>query len=79
MRVAILRRTPTESFSMDVYADGIVSGLKAARPDWDIVELAPQRFTGKIRFINQVQRYYERYWRFPRALMQQPVDVFAKT
>ncbi|WAL62762.1 glycosyltransferase family 4 protein [Thermocoleostomius sinensis] len=76
MRVAIIRRTRTESFSMDVYADGIVSGLKAARPNWEIVELAPQRFTGTIKFVNQVQRYYERYWHFPRVLMQQPVDVF---
>jgi glycosyltransferase involved in cell wall biosynthesis len=76
MRVAILRRTPNESFSMDVYADGIVSGLKAARPDWEIVELAPQRFDGKVKFVNQVRRYYERYWHYPRVLMQQPVDVF---
>lgn len=76
MRVAILRRTRNESFSMDVYADGIVSGLKAARPQWEIVELAPQRFSGENSFINRGQRYYERYWQYPRALMQQDVDVF---
>lgn len=76
MRVAILRRTLNESFSMDVYADGIVSGLRAARPQWEIVEFAPQRFGSKNSFINGIKKYYERYWHYPKMLKQQKVDVF---
>lgn len=76
MRIAILRRTPNESFSMDVYADAIVNGLKTIRPDWDIVELAPRRVKGNTRLATGIQRYYERYWRYPRSLKQQDVDLF---
>jgi glycosyltransferase involved in cell wall biosynthesis len=76
MRVAILRRTPTESFSMDVYADGIASGLKAARPQWEIVEFAPRQFLSKNSLVKGAQKYYERYWHYPRALQRQTVDVF---
>lgn len=42
MRIAIIRRAPQASFSMDVYADGLVSGLKAVRPNWEIVEFTPK-------------------------------------
>jgi len=76
MRIAILRRTSNESFSMDVYADAIVNGLKTIRPDWDIVELAPRRVQGNTRLAAGIQRYYERYWRYPRSLKQQDVDLF---
>jgi len=63
---------------MDVYADGIVSGLKAIRPDWDIVELVPATIAphkGK-SWLNGLQKYYQRYWSFPSLVKQQDVDLF---
>jgi hypothetical protein len=40
MRVVIARTMP--DFSMDVYADCLIAGLKSVRPEWEIVEVAPQ-------------------------------------
>ena len=40
MRVAIVRREQNASFSMDVYAEGLIYGLKAVRPQWEIIELS---------------------------------------
>lgn len=79
MRVAILRRAPEVSFSMDVYADGLVSGLKAVRPNWEIIEVTP-----KVNFSNIKSKslfrgfasYYERYWRYPIRLQKQQADIF---
>lgn len=84
MRVAILRRTPQFSVSMDVYADGLVSGLKAVRPDWTILEYCPKfRPSGSsafrwraFRWIDGVQKYHERYWRYPNRLNQLSADLF---
>jgi len=79
MRVAVLRRAPQESFSMDVYADSLVRELREIRPDWKIIELTPA-----IDHINKhqpfwvigLQKYYERYWRYPRTLNLDDVDLF---
>lgn len=80
MRVAILRRTRGISFSMDVYADGLVHGLKAVRPDWDIVELAPQAWwedkTDGWKAGSGLQKYYERFWNHPRAASRLTADIF---
>ncbi|MEO1132755.1 MAG: glycosyltransferase family 1 protein [Cyanobacteria bacterium J06639_1] len=79
MRIAILRRYPRESASMDVYADGLVGGLRAVRPSWDILELAPN-FSPLSQhqsiWTRGLRRYYERYWRFPRSLAAIEADVF---
>ena len=78
MRIAILRRAPGASVSMDVYADAIIGGLRAVRPDWEIVEVAPQ---GDALQVTQrswrkgLQKYYQRYWQYPRSLAQLKVDV----
>ncbi|WP_242036864.1 glycosyltransferase family 1 protein [Leptolyngbya sp. FACHB-321] len=62
---------------MDVYADGIVNGLKAVRPDWDIVELVPPIASTKGKsWLVGLQKYYQRYWSFPSTVRQQDVDLF---
>lgn len=79
MRVAILRRAPRASFSMDVYADSLVKGLRAVRPDWEIIERSPVLGKASARQSNMVaggRKYYERYWRYPRSLQQVDADIF---
>jgi len=74
MRVAIARTMP--NFSMDVYADGLVAGLKTVRPDWDIIELKPlplDRRSSSLKL--RIQKYYERFWHFPRLVQRQKVDL----
>ena len=74
MRIAIARTMP--EFSMDVYAEGLVSGLRAVRPDWEIVELFPHPIDRKSRSSwVRVRKYYERFWNFPRCLTQQNTDI----
>lgn len=78
MRVAIVRRAPRASFSMDVYADGLVSGLKSVRPDWEIIELAPiaedQQKSNSL--LNGFGKYYERYLHYPLTVRKQEADIF---
>lgn len=76
MRIAIVRRAAKASFSMDVYADGVVHGLKAVRPDWQIGELVPETSTWKKGIGSGVWKYYDRYWQFPAQVSQQSADVF---
>lgn len=77
MRVAILRREPGFSFSMDVYAEALVAGLKTVRPDWEIVQFRPESFRKESNsFLNGLRHYYERYWHYPRTMKNQPVDLF---
>lgn len=77
MRVAILRRAPKASVSMDVYADALVQGLKTVRPDWSILEFFPTFDTGRsATFLGGFQKYVQRYWAYPRQLRRQSVDVF---
>lgn len=79
MRVAIVRRAPGSSFSMDVYADGLVAGLTAVRPEWEIVELAPTPYFPNKKsssWSTGIWKYYQRYWRYPQNVEKQNVDVF---
>ncbi len=79
MRVAILRRSSQASFSMDVYADGLISGLKAVRPTWEIVEFAPAAYHSdhkRSSWSLGISKYYERYWRYPRMIEKQKADIF---
>ncbi|NJR59656.1 MAG: glycosyltransferase family 4 protein [Cyanobacteria bacterium CRU_2_1] len=79
MRVAIVRRAANASFSMDVYADGLVQGLRAVRPNWDIVELIPQPNPQTKRgngWLNGICKYYQRYWSYPLSLQNQKVNLF---
>jgi glycosyltransferase involved in cell wall biosynthesis len=62
---------------MDVYADGIISGLRSVRPDWDIVELKPQPIDRKSQsLLLRIQKIYERLWHFPQKVTQQKADIF---
>ncbi len=75
MRVVIARTMP--EFSMDVYADGLVAGLKAVRPDWDIVDLKPRSIDRKSRsLLLRIWKYYERFWHFPHTVKQHAADIF---
>ena len=77
MRIGILRPVTGFSFSMDVYADGLVAGLKSVRPDWKIMEFAPILSEVKSNPIwTGIDKYYQRYWHYPRQLQQQQVDLF---
>lgn len=78
MRIAILRRAAGASVSMDVYADAVVAGLKAVRPTWDIIEVAPDnKILGTVQrsWVGGLQKYYQRYWCYPRSLRDLKVDV----
>lgn len=78
MRVAILRRAPKASFSMDVYADSLIRGLKAVRTDWEIIERSPILSVSSTRQTDWsagCQKYYERYWQYPRTLKNLDVDI----
>jgi glycosyltransferase involved in cell wall biosynthesis len=75
MRVAIAR-TMAE-FSIDVYTNGLISGLRAVRPDWEIIELAPRSFDrSSSSFSLRVRKYYERFWCYPHKVKQQTADIF---
>ena len=75
MRVAIVRTMP--DFSMEVYANGVISGLKTVRPEWEIIDLKPEAIDRKSQSpILRVQKFYERFWRFPQLVKHQVADVF---
>ncbi|MEM6403746.1 MAG: glycosyltransferase family 1 protein [Cyanobacteria bacterium P01_D01_bin.116] len=75
MRVAVVRTMP--DFSMEVYANGVISGLRAVRPDWEIVDLKPQPIDRKSQSpILRLQKFYERFWRFPQLVQQQKADIY---
>jgi glycosyltransferase involved in cell wall biosynthesis len=79
MRIGILRREKNFSFSMDVYADGLVRGLRTTRPDWEITEFSPEILPSdfyKTYWTYGARKYYERYWKYPLYLMRQNVDLF---
>ena len=75
MRVLVVRTMP--NFSMDVYANGLVSGLKKICPSWDIRQLSPHpvdRHSNSLTL--RVQKNYERFWRFPQLIKHQEADIF---
>lgn len=77
MRIAIIRRAPRASYSMDVYADALINGLKTVRPDWEIIQLVPEQ--QKLRgnsLLDGVSKYYQRYWNYPQNIKKQDVDIF---
>lgn len=77
MRIGILRPIPQFSFSMDVYADALIDGLKTVRPDWEIIELAPTvSKVDKSPVLTGINKYYERYWHYPHRLKRQDIDIF---
>lgn len=80
MKIAIVRREPTAALSMDIYADNLVAELKKLRPDWEILEIAPQPWSENLqktwRTGNPLRKYYERFYRHPQAVKQVDADLF---
>jgi glycosyltransferase involved in cell wall biosynthesis len=79
MRVIIARRVPGSTFSMEVYADNLVAGLKAVRPDWNIEEIAPIPWSSPDQLWQSgtgLRKYYETFWRHPHAVSQLDADIF---
>jgi glycosyltransferase involved in cell wall biosynthesis len=75
MKIAIARTMP--HFSMDVYANGLIDGLKTISPSWEITEIAPQSFDRSTHSrLIRAQKSYERFWQFPKRVQQQAVDIF---
>ncbi|MEN9869037.1 MAG: hypothetical protein RLZZ171_20 [Cyanobacteriota bacterium] len=80
MKIAIIRREPKVAFSMDVYADNLVAELKELRPDWEILEIAPQPWSNNLENLwrtgNPIRKYYERFYHHPKAVKQVDADLF---
>jgi hypothetical protein len=79
MRVAIVRRTPGISLSMDVYTDCLVAALKTVRPEWEITEIAPNPWSKQDNLWKSgsgFRKYYERFWNHPRTVSKQTADIF---
>lgn len=79
MRVAIVRRVRGATPSMDIYADNLVAGLRDVRPQWTITELEPKPWNSPDKLWLQgpgFRKYYELFWRFPRAVSQHQADIF---
>ena len=80
MRLVIVRREPGVAFSMDVYADNLVAELKAIRPNWEIVEVAPQPWSKSSENLwhsgTGIRKYYERYWHHPQQVCQVEGDIY---
>jgi glycosyltransferase involved in cell wall biosynthesis len=80
MRIAIVRREPKVAFSMDVYADNLVAELKELRPDWEILEIAPEPWSKNLENLwrtgNPIRKYYERFYHHPKAVKEVNADLF---
>lgn len=75
MRIIIARTMPI--FSMDVYADGLVTGLKTVRPEWEIIEARPNSLDKKSSsWTDILSEYYKRSWHYPYTLTRQEADIF---
>lgn len=66
---------------MDVYADGLATGLRQAFPDWDIQEIEPRdlpntRLRSKpARALNGVRRYLDRFLMYPLRTLMRDADI----
>jgi glycosyltransferase involved in cell wall biosynthesis len=79
MKVVIVRRERGVALSMDVCADNLVAGLKLSRPDWQITEIAPERWSNEKNLWQAgtgLRKYYERLWRHPYAVSRLEADIF---
>jgi glycosyltransferase involved in cell wall biosynthesis len=63
-------------FSLDIYTDNLIAGLRKVRPDWEILELVPHSFDRTSSSLTlRIQKYYERFWRYPKFVRQQEADI----
>ncbi|MBD2296494.1 glycosyltransferase family 4 protein [Anabaena sphaerica FACHB-251] len=80
MRLVIVRRETGVALSMDVYADNLVAELKAIRPNWEIVEVAPQPWSRNQENLwhsgTGIRKYYKRFWHHPQQVSQVEGDIY---
>jgi glycosyltransferase involved in cell wall biosynthesis len=80
MRLVIVRREAGIALSMDVYADNLVAELKTIRPNWQIVEIAPQPWSRSPENLwhsgTGIRKYYERFWHHPQQVCQLEGDIY---
>ncbi|MEO1339733.1 MAG: glycosyltransferase family 1 protein [Cyanobacteria bacterium J06635_13] len=80
MKIVIVRREPKVAFSMDVYADNLIAGLRQVHPDWEIVEVAPQPWSDDLENLwhsgNPLKKYAERFYYHPRTVNKIDADIF---
>jgi glycosyltransferase involved in cell wall biosynthesis len=63
-------------FSLDIYTDNLIEGLRKVRPEWEILELIPKSFDrGSSSLALRIQKYYERFWRYPKFVQHQEADI----
>jgi glycosyltransferase involved in cell wall biosynthesis len=79
MHVVIVRREPGIAFSMDVYADNLVTNLRDLHPEWEITEISPELWgegENAWKSGTGLKKYYERFWRHPRSVKSLEGDIF---
>ncbi len=79
MRVVIVRRVVGATFSLDEYTDRLIESLRLVRPSWEISEAAPIPWNkpGQLWMSGPgLKKYYEIFWRFPRAVSRLDADIF---
>lgn len=75
VQVGLVRTMP--HFSMDVYAEGLISGFRTRQPDWKIVELRPKAVDRRSRSVSvRATKAHERFWNFPKRVQQQSADIY---
>jgi glycosyltransferase involved in cell wall biosynthesis len=79
MKIVIVRRERGVTLSMDIYANNLVANLKALRPNWEIIEIAPEVWSKQKDLWKAgtgFRKNYERLWRHPRAVKSLEGDIF---
>jgi glycosyltransferase involved in cell wall biosynthesis len=65
---------------MDVYANNLVTELKAIRPNWEIIEVAPQPWNQNQENMwhsgTGIRKYYERFCHHPQQVCQIEGDIY---
>jgi glycosyltransferase involved in cell wall biosynthesis len=79
MKIVIVRRERGVTLSMDIYANNLVANLKALRPNWEIIEIAPEVWSKQKDLWKAgtgFRKNYERLWRHPLAVKSLEGDIF---
>jgi glycosyltransferase involved in cell wall biosynthesis len=79
MKIVIVRRERGVTLSMDIYANNLVDNLKALRPNWEIIEIAPEVWSKQKDLWKAgtgFRKNYERLWRHPLAVKSLEGDIF---
>ncbi len=74
-----MRRVPGSTFSLEVYADNLIAGLRTVRPNLEIAEIAPIPWNSSGKLYQSglgIKKYYETFWRHPRAVSRLDADIF---